>query len=270
MHVADKIVVVTGAGAGIGRGLAERFVAEGAKTVVVSDINRELMATTADALGQPAIGCDVGDQQAMEWLIDQVETEVGPIDLFVSNAAYGFLGGQRPEGFVNGFGFETPEEAWDASWNVNVMAHIRAARQLVPRMLRRGGGYFLNTVSAAGLITSNSALAYTVTKHADIGFAEWLALNYGTRGIGVSCLCPTAVATRAGQFDDMPDIGQVDTPAEIAEAVIAGLAAETFLILPNPAVGGSFRKKGADYDAWIERTQKRLAAMGHTPEGRTN
>ena len=191
-----------------------------------------------------------------------------PIDLFVSNAAYGFTGGITVDGVERHFDLhDTSEHAWEASWQINVMAHVRAARRLVPLMLERGGGYFLNTVSAAGLITSNSQLAYTVTKHADIGFAEWLALNYGHRGIGVSCLCPTAVATRPGQFDSMPGIGLVQTPADVAEFVVDGLEREAFLILPNPAVGGSFRKKAADYDAWIARTQARLAAMpGISPD----
>ncbi|MGE3443911.1 MAG: SDR family NAD(P)-dependent oxidoreductase [Acidimicrobiia bacterium] len=261
MRVRDKIVVVTGAGNGIGRGMAERFVTEGAKTVVFSDLNMGLAESVATPLKQPAMQCDVSDAGALRSMIDTVENDIGPIDLMVSNAAYGFTGGFTIDGIEEASGFETSEEAWDASWQINVMAHIRAARQLVPRMMKRGGGYFLNTVSAAGLITSNSKLAYTVTKHADIGFAEWLALNYGTRGIGVSCLCPTAVATRPGQFDAMPEIGLVQTPAEIAQFVIDGLERETFLILPNPAVGGSFRKKATDYDAWIARTQQRLTAM---------
>jgi NAD(P)-dependent dehydrogenase (short-subunit alcohol dehydrogenase family) len=263
MRVEGKIVVVTGAGSGIGKGMAERFVLEGAKAVVISDINAVLMRSVAEVLGQPSFQCDVGDASALESMIQHIENDVGPIDLFVSNAAYGFTGGIPIEGLVNGWGLETPDLAWESCWSVNVMAHIRAARTLVPMMLDRGGGYFLNTVSAAGLITSNSALSYTVTKHADIGFAEWLALNYGKRGIGISCLCPTAVATRPGQFDAMPDIGLIQTPEEVAQFVIDGLSAETFLILPNPAVGGSFRKKAADYDAWITRTQNRLDAMGH-------
>jgi NAD(P)-dependent dehydrogenase (short-subunit alcohol dehydrogenase family) len=263
MKVENKIVVVTGAGSGIGKGMAERFVREGAGAVVISDINERLMSSVADVLRQPAFQCDVGDGIALESMIARVEKQVGPIDLFVSNAAYGFNGGVPVQGLTNGWGLETPDAAWESIWQVNVMAHVRAARTLVPLMLERGGGYFLNTVSAAGLITSNSALGYTVNKHADIGFAEWLALNFGKRGIGVSCLCPTAVETRPGQFDAMPNIGLVQTPADVAQFVIDGLAAETFLILPNPAVGGSFRKKAADYDAWIERTQNRLEAMGH-------
>lgn len=264
MDVLNKIVVVTGAGHGIGRALAERFVADGA-TVVASDIDPTLLDAVGRATGMQTLQCDVGDRVALELLITRTEREVGPIGLFVSNAAYGFRAGALQGGMTPGL--ETSEQEWDLAWEVNVMAHVRAARQLVPLMLQRGGGWFLNTVSAAGLITANSPVAYTVTKHADVGFAEWLALNYGPRGIGVSCLCPTAVETRPGQFADMPEIGRVQTAAEVAEMAVQGLADEAFLILPNPAVGGSFRKKAIDYDGWIRRTQERLIAMGHVRAG---
>jgi NAD(P)-dependent dehydrogenase (short-subunit alcohol dehydrogenase family) len=267
VRVRDKTVVVTGGGHGIGRAIAERFVADGAAQVVVSDLDAERASEVGEALGMPAIACDVAEPAALEALISTTESEVGPIDLFVSNAAYGFLAGDRTGGMT--FGLEISDREWEVSWQANVMAHVRAARQLVPLMLARGGGYFLQTVSAAGLITSNSPLAYTVTKHADIGFAEWLALNYGPLGIGVSCLCPTAVATRPGQFDDLPEIGIVQSPAEVADIVVEGLAEQRFLILPNPAVGGSFRKKANDYDGWIEHTQRRLAKIGHSLTGST-
>ena len=253
MKVGGKVVAVTGSGQGIGRGLAERFVAEGAQAVVISDIDDAAMGEVADRLGQPSRRCDVGDAEDLDAFIDWVEADVGPIDLMCSNPAV--FGG--PEGG----NLQTTEETWERSWQVNVMSHVRAATKLVPRMLERGGGYFLQTVSAAGLITSNSAAAYTVTKHADIGFAEWLRLYYGDRNIGVSCLCPTAVETRPGQFADIPGIGLVQTPAEIADFAMAGLQAEQFLILPNPAVGGSFRKKATDYDAWLDRTIKRISPI---------
>jgi NAD(P)-dependent dehydrogenase (short-subunit alcohol dehydrogenase family) len=260
MRVEGKIVVITGSGHGIGKGLAERFVQDGARSVVISDVNEELMTSVAEGLGQPAIRCDVSDPAELEHLITRTEREVGPIDLFCSNAAYGFTGPVRTASGSQG-GLDTSEEAWERSWQINVMSHIRAARQLVPLMLERGGGYFLNTVSAAGLITATSGAPYTVTKHADIGWAEWLILNYGGKGIGVSCLCPTAIATHEGQFASNPAIGLVQSPEEVADCVIDGLDKETFLILPNPAVGGSFRKKGADYDGWIQRTIARLAAI---------
>jgi NAD(P)-dependent dehydrogenase (short-subunit alcohol dehydrogenase family) len=252
VKIEGKTVVVTGSGHGIGEGLARRFVAEGAKSVVISDIDEARMSNVAEDLGQPSRACDVGDPASYRAFLDWVEDEVGPIHLLCNNPAV--FGG--PEGG----NFQTTEETWERSWQVNVMSHVRSAQQLVPRMLDRGGGYFLQTVSAAGLITSNSALAYTVTKHAAIGFAEWLMLYYGDRSIRVSCLCPTAVETRQGQFDGM-DIGLVQTPAEIADATVRALEEEAFLILPNPLVGGSFRKKATDYDAWLARTIKRIAPI---------
>jgi NAD(P)-dependent dehydrogenase (short-subunit alcohol dehydrogenase family) len=254
MKLAERVIVVTGAGNGIGRGLAERFVAEGARQVVVSDIDPDTTSRVASALAMPSRVADVGSSASLTELIDWVESDVGPIDLFCSNPAV--FGG--PEGG----NFETTDETWDKSWRVNSMSHVWAARQLVPKMLKRGGGYFLQTLSAAALITGPSELAYTVTKHAALGFAEWLALNYGDRGIKVSCLCPTAVETRENQFDGTTpvsaNIGLVQTPAEVAEFAVRGIEDETFLILPNPAVGGSFRKKATDYDAWLERSITRM------------
>jgi NAD(P)-dependent dehydrogenase (short-subunit alcohol dehydrogenase family) len=253
MRVKDKVVVVTGSGHGIGEGLAERFVAEGAKAVVISDLDPERTASVGERLGQPHKACNVGDAAEYDAFLDWVEDTVGPIDLLCNNPAV--FGG--PEGG----NLQTTEETWERSWQVNVMSHVRSAQKLVPRMMERGGGYFLQTISAAGLITSNSAVAYTVTKHAGVGFAEWLMLYYGDRGIKVSCLCPTAVETRAGQFSNNPAIGLVQTPAEIAQWTVEGLDAENFLILPNPAVGGSFRKKATDYDEWLERTIKRISPI---------
>ena len=176
--------------------------AEGAKQVVISDIDEAAMNRVAQELAQPARRCDVGNASAYADFLDWVERDIGPIDLRCNNPA--IFGGRE------GGNFQTTEETWERSWQVNVLSHVRSAQQLVPRMLERGGGYFLQTVSAAGLITSNSALAYTVTKHAAIGFAEWLMLYYGDRGIRVSCLCPTAVETWPGQFEGM-DIGLVQT-----------------------------------------------------------
>lgn len=253
MRVEGRTVVVTGAGNGIGRAMAKRFAAEGAKAVVVSDFDETGMTEVADQLGAPRRRCDVGDADDLRSFIDWVEDDVGPIDLFCSNPAV--FGG--PEGP----GLEQTEETLDRSWRVNVLSHIRTAQQLVPRMVERGGGYFLQTLSAAALVTGRP-MAYTVTKHAGLGFAEWLVLNHGRQGIKVSCLCPTAVETRPGQFDQAPEIGLVQRPDEIADVVVKGLDAETFLILPNPAVGGSFRKKATDYDAWIRYTTERLAKMG--------
>jgi NAD(P)-dependent dehydrogenase (short-subunit alcohol dehydrogenase family) len=256
MDLAGKRVVVTGAGNGIGLGLAKAFAAAGAE-VVVSDLDQATMAAAAAAVGGQGRALDVGDAEALRDFIAWVEADLGPIDLFCSNPAV--FGG--PEGG----NFQTTDATWDRSWRVNVLSHVWAARQLVPLMMRRGGGYFLQTLSAAALITGPSQLAYTVTKHAALGFAEWLALNYGDKGIKVSCLCPTAVQTRDNQFD--PDstvganIGLVQSPEEVAAITLEGLAQERFLILPNPAVGGSFRKKAENYDAWLERSVERMKAF---------
>ena len=184
-------------------------------------------------------------------LLGWVEDEIGPIDLMCNNPA--FMGGMAAPSDAL-----ASDETWQRSWDIGVMAHVRSADFLLPRMLERGGGWFLQTLSAAALITANAPVAYTVTKHAALGFAEWLVINYGDRGIRASCLCPTAVETRVSH---LADIGDVQTPAQIADAVVAGLDAEQFLILPNGAVGGSFRKKATDYDAWLERTIQRIGPI---------
>jgi NAD(P)-dependent dehydrogenase (short-subunit alcohol dehydrogenase family) len=265
MDVRDKVVVVTGGGRGIGRALCERFAAAGAATTVVADLDGDpAREVAASVQGGIAAVCDVGRHDELEALIDRVEREVGPIGLFCSNAAV--FGGGGAAGLS-----DTPGDTWDASWRVNVMAHVWAAARLVPLMAQRGGGYFLQVLSAAGLITGPSALSYTVTKHAGIGFAEWLAINHGHDGIGVSCLCPTAVATPhllssmaasdGANAGIMQNIGLVQTPEEVAEIALEGLEKEQFLILPNPRVGTSFLHKAEDYDRWLAYTRDRIAGL---------
>ena len=249
MTPTQKIIVVTGAGSGIGRGLALRFMQEGAKQVVAVDINLDNAQATADSCGCVAMQADVSSESAVERLIEEIETQQGPIDLFCSNAGLALAPSEQSS---------TAE--WQTSWDVNVMAHVYAARYLVPRMVARGGGYFLNTASAAGLLNQVGGAAYGVTKHAAVGFGEWLALTYGHQGINVSLLCPQAVRTAmtALNNDQLGSEGLAAAAADgmleveqVADCVVEGLATESFLILPHPEVREYMQRKTADYDRWI-------------------
>ena len=261
MKIAGKTVVVTGAASGIGRALAERFAAEGARGVVVADINADWAGRVAARIGGVGIGCDVGDPQSVAALVTAAREVLGHIDVFCSNAGFS----DPAPGDLS-----QPAGAWQRIVDVNLMAHVWAAREVVPSMVARGEGYLLQTISSAALITGPSGPGYTLTKHGALGFAEWLALNYGHRGIRVSCLCPNAVYT--GMFGRPPDdesgsppdggaLGEVLMPEDVAGTVIEGMGAERFLILPHPRVGASFLRKATDYDAWLDRTRERLQRM---------
>lgn len=249
MDLKDKIIVVTGAASGIGRALALRFAQEGARFVACADLNANGAASTAAAAGKTAraFACDVSREDEIKNLIDTVEREAGPIDLFCSNAGIGFGGGA-----------EASNESWQRIWDINVMAHVWAARHLVPRMAARGGGYLLNTASAAGLLSQIGSAPYAVTKHAAVGLAEWLAISHGDAGIKVSVLCPQAVRTAmtAGNEDGVASIDGMIEPEAVAEVVVAGLAKEEFLILPHPEVLDYMRRKTADYGRWIGGMRK--------------
>tara|TARA_Y100000385_G_scaffold36485_2_gene34114 strand:- start:63 stop:860 length:798 start_codon:yes stop_codon:yes gene_type:complete len=252
MNLNGKIAVVTGAGSGIGRALVEQFVREGAKAVVAVDINRETVQRTADDNGCVAMTADVSRDNDIKRVIEETENNIGPIDLFCSNAGVGM-----------GLNEQSPDREWQTSWDINVMSHVYAARHLVPRMAQRGGGYFLNTASAAGLLNQIGGAAYGVTKHAAVGFGEWLALTYAHQGIKVSMLCPQAVRTGMTPSADEDDstLGAsaaraaagdgLMEPETLAEVVTAGLACESFLILPHPEVETYMQRKTADYDRWI-------------------
>jgi len=259
MHLSHRHVVITGGASGIGRGLALRCAREGARGIVVSDIDAQgalSVAAEIEAI-QPghglAVPCDVAVGQQLEDLIAAAHGRFGDIDLFCANAGIG--GGTGLE--------ETSEVKWDEAFAVNVRAHITAARLLVPDWVRRGQGYFLSTASAAGLLTVIGSAPYAVTKHAAVAFAEWLAITYGDRGVRVSCLCPMAVQTQllsdglsqpgeagAGMWA-VTQAGAVLDPDEVAEAVIQGIEQERFLILPHPEVQTMFAHKAADPDGWI-------------------
>jgi NAD(P)-dependent dehydrogenase (short-subunit alcohol dehydrogenase family) len=232
-----KIVVVTGAARGIGAALCRRFAREGAKAVVGADLDA----------GGGVVRCDVSREDDILRLIGDTETRHGPIDLFCSNAGIAVL---DPD-------WDNPasaaDDGWARSWAVNVMAHVYAARHLVPRMAARGGGYFLHTVSAAGLLSQIGSGPYSATKHAALGFAENLALSTRDRGIKVSVLCPQGVDTAMLRGIDRgaPDRDGVLTPEAVADIVVEGLAAEKFLILPHPEVATYVRRKADDHDRWL-------------------
>ncbi len=257
MTVQDTVVVVTGGASGIGRALAERFVREGARVVVVVDRDQGVY-DVAQLIGGRAYLADVGVEGQLARVVRQIHSEYGAIDLFCSNAG---IGGGRG-------GLDTSDDEWQRVWQVNVMAHIYAARAVLPAMLAAGGGYLLQTASAAGLLTQIGSAPYAVTKHAAVAFAEWLAITYNDQGIKVSCLCPQGVRTpmldgAPAAVRDLLGESALD-PEAVADAVIAGLADERFLILPHPEVAEYFQRKAGDYDRWIRgmrRLQQRIAGV---------
>jgi NAD(P)-dependent dehydrogenase (short-subunit alcohol dehydrogenase family) len=236
-------IVVTGAAGGIGKALARRFLDEGARTVVVSDVQEASLENTAHEIGAIPRRCDVADAAAVQALIETVEEQHGAIDLFCSNAGVAIPGG-----------VDAPADAWQTSIDVNVMAHIHAARVLVPRMLERGRGYLLQTASAAGLLTQLGSAPYAVSKHAAVAFAEFLAITYGDRGLKVSVLAPQAVRTAMTAGTPGGGVAGVDgmiEPDDVAQVVVQGIDEERFLILPHPQVLEYLRRKADDYDRWI-------------------
>ena len=253
MDLNGKVVLVTGGANGIGEALVRRFVAEGVRGIAIVDRDAKRSLELSQELGSTTIGL-AADVARESDVISAVETTVdrfGPIDLLVSNAGIG-----------TGGGVDAPNEAWQEIWEINLMAHVYAARAVLPGMIARGEGYLLNTASAAGLLTNLGAAPYSVTKHAAVALAEWLAITHGDQGIKVSCLCPQGVRTNmllAGAEDTAGAVvlaqGAIE-PAEVAEAVVRGLAAETFLILPHPEVLTHFQRKAGDYDRWLGGMRK--------------
>lgn len=256
MELTDKIVVITGGASGIGKALAERAHAEGAKHVVVVDRDADGAHAVAASVGGTAAVVDVTDEAAIAGLVESTEREIGPIDLFVSNAGYVTLGG-----------LEAPVEDLDAMFGVHVLAHLYAARAVIPHMADRGHGYLLNTASAAGLLSQFGSLHYAVTKHAAVALAEWIAITHGHQGIKVSVLCPQAVDTNivANSPDaDAMQTGDTDVAGadghlsaeEAVDTVIEALREERFHVLPHPEVGEYYRRKGDDVDRWIGGMQR--------------
>jgi NAD(P)-dependent dehydrogenase (short-subunit alcohol dehydrogenase family) len=256
MKVKGKIVVVTGAASGIGKAMIERFAAEGAAGLVAADLNAEGAEDVALSVGGMGVATDVSNPAQVEALVRAAQERFGRIDLFCSNAGVSV----RDADLENAV--STPDDGWALGWSVNVMAHVYAARACLPGMIARGEGYFLNTVSAAGLLSQIGSAIYSTTKHAAVGFAEWLAITYGDDGIKVSCLCPQGVNTNMVRQAAATSAGGVVIaegliePEAVADAVIAGLAEERFLILPHPEVHEYVQRKAADPDRWLGGMRK--------------
>ncbi len=260
MELAGKVVVVTGGASGIGAALCRRFAAEGAAGVAVADRDAAGCAAVAGDVGSVgvqslAVEADVATEAAVAALVTQVTGELGPIDLFCANAGIGMSGGA-----------EVPDSEWQRIWSVNVMAHVYAARAVIPSMAARGGGYLLTTASAAGLLTNLGSAPYTVTKHAAVALAEWLSITHAHQGIKVSCLCPQGVRTplllegvAAGDpaGSSVLAAGAMLEPDDVARAVVEALAEERFLVLPHPEVATYMRHKAEDPDRWL-RGMRRL------------
>jgi NAD(P)-dependent dehydrogenase (short-subunit alcohol dehydrogenase family) len=256
MEPAGRHIVVTGAASGIGRACALRFADEGAK-VTVSDLNLEGATETAKQIDGHAVRADVGREQDILDLIAEAEQRQGPIDAFFSNAGISGAPGGPPE---------LLDEDWDVLWRVNVMSHIWAARELVPKMLERGDGYLLSTASAAGLLSQLGAIGYATTKHAAVAVAEWLDITYRDQGIKVSCLCPqfvnTPMVTEGLDVDKLRQIATIIEPEQVADDVVNAMREERFLILPHPEVAKYMRNRGTEHERWLAGMRQLQAALG--------
>jgi NAD(P)-dependent dehydrogenase (short-subunit alcohol dehydrogenase family) len=244
MHLHDRVIVITGGGRGIGAALARRFAAEQPRGVVIGDLDGAAAATVAAEVGGIGLQADVSDESGTLTLVEAARRAYGSVDLFCANAGIAFVGDT-----------DLPDVEWDRMWRVNFLAHVHAARALVPEWRARGEGYLLVTASAAGLLTSIGSAPYAVTKHAAVAFAEWIAITHGDAGVRVSVLAPQGVQTAMleASFGPLGDILRptARTPEEVAETVVEGLRAERFLILPHPEVADYFRNKAGDYDRWL-------------------
>jgi NAD(P)-dependent dehydrogenase (short-subunit alcohol dehydrogenase family) len=277
----DKVIVVTGGAHGIGAAMLRRFHREKPRALVVADRDLPAAEALAKELGGLAVACDVGREADLVALVERATREYGTIDLFVSNA-----------GIATGGDVDQTDDEWRRIIDINLMAHVWAARALLPAMVARGGGYLVATASAAGLLSMVGSAPYSVTKHAAVALAEWLSITYGDLGIGVSCLCPQAVSTNlgatsmrevAGLVPPAPDTGAVPsaagagsvsqqasvdgvlTPDQVAASVLAAVAADRFLILPHPEVATYECRRATDRDRWLSgmrRLHSRLAGRG--------
>ncbi len=268
MELKDKVAVVTGAATGIGRSLAVAFANEGARAVVVADINGERAQIAADAINADggtalAVTTNVADQDSVHALVKATEDAFGPVDLFCANAGVLVLGGVH-----------APDEEWRRAFDINVMSHVYAARAVLPSMVGRGEGYLLHTASAAGLLTQIGAAPYSMSKHAAVSIAEWISITYGDAGIKVSCLCPQAVRTEIAAFLGVPEMGPgegdvshasndgVLEPEDVARVVVEGLRDERFLILPHAEVEEYERRRAGDRERWLRGMRRQQALIG--------
>ncbi len=264
MELVDKVAVITGAGHGIGAAMARRFAGEGATGLLLADLDGpavEALAEELTAAGTPSVGrnVDVADRGAVRAMVSATEERFGRLDVLCSNAGIG-----------TGQGLDADPTAWERSWEVNVLGHVHAAEAAIPGMLERGSGYVLATCSAAGLLTMVGDAPYSVTKHAAVAFAEWLAVTYGDQGVRVSALCPQGVATALLDGDGtgstlssriVRSAAEVLEPEDVAQSVVEGMAEERFLILPHAEVADHYRKKAADPDRWIAAMHRLVAAV---------
>jgi NAD(P)-dependent dehydrogenase (short-subunit alcohol dehydrogenase family) len=263
VKIDGSVAVVTGAGSGIGRSIAAALAAAGA-SVVAGDIDADAVAQTAELIGGVAAVVDAAGAEGIATLLDTARRSFGPVDIYVANA-----------GITGPPGLGDDEDAWDRIIDVNLRAHIRAAKAVIPEWVERRGGHFVTVASAAGLLTQLGAAPYSVTKHAVVGFAEWLAITYGDNGIGVSCVCPMGVETPLlrGMVDSPEDAiriagaavttaGRVIGPEVVAELVVRAIEDGTFLVLPHPEVLTMYRQKGADYERWIAGMRRYKRTLG--------
>jgi NAD(P)-dependent dehydrogenase (short-subunit alcohol dehydrogenase family) len=260
MEIKAKVIVVTGGAGGIGEALCRRFAREGAGGVVVADLNESGAKAVADDVGGLGLKCDVAREDEIVRLVRETEENIGPVDMFCSNAGIAVPGG-----------IDVSDRDWHRCWQVHVMSHVYAARAVIPGMIERGGGYLLSTASAAGLLSEIGSAPYSVTKHAAVGLAESLAITYGDRGIGVSVLCPGAV--RTGMTRDGAGGAEADgwlEPDEVADIVMEALAEERFLILTHSVIRTHMERKLSDCDRWLKgmrRYRSRMLEARSSPRG---
>lgn len=268
MELRDRVIVITGGGSGIGEALALAAQAEGARHIVVADLDEAQAKRVAGLVGGTGVGLDVSDEAGVKALVESTQVAHGPIDVFVSNA-----------GFVTVGGLEDTNERIQKMWEVHVMAHIYAARAVLPSMIARGEGYLLNTASAAGLLSQIGSMSYSITKHAAVSLAEWLSITHHHQGIRVSVLCPQAVATNiavnspdtlgGGGLEGGVAAGDgVKSAADVAAACVETIRAERFHVLPHPEVATYMERKATDVDRWLtgmRRFQSALYADGAYP-----